>query len=627
MVSAGEEHVEDLRLWKRLFMKLVILSMVIYHFYIAITGVPEPLRARPVHLAFVVFLGFIVIYPGRRDSKILAPWYDWVLALLGVAGVMYIQWDYDRIVWRLAFLDPITIGDWFFGAITILVVIELARRAVGLTLPIVALTFIGYALWGKFFPGPLGHPGIPPRNLLEHLFLSTNGLFGPLASLSMAEIFMFIFFGALLQEAGGNEFFTRVAVALTRNLRAGPAKAAVVGSALFGCVSGSGTANVYATGTVTIPLMKKIGLSSEFAAAVEAVSSTLGQLIPPVMGAAAFLVAEFSRKPYIEVAACAVLPSVLYIYAIYLSVSVRAIKKGIGKTSEFMDEVSLFDALKGYGHLLIPVLILVWLLIQRRTAYSAATIATLSIIPVSMLRSTTRLSIKRLFSGVESGVRRLVPIGATLLCAGVGVAALQTVGAPYRVAAILISLAQNNLFITLLILAVIIIILGMGLPVAGAFLIASVFGASALIELGIEPFVAYMFIFMFTLTAPITPPVCLSSYAAASIAECSFARAGWNGFILALPAYIIPFIVIYNPSLLLIKLEPSSIIIIATALLGISSLVFSVEGWMLNKLNLLERGLLFFAAFLLMYPEHFSDLVGLIIVIALFVLQLIAKRE
>lgn len=258
----------------KLFIKIVVVGMFAYHLWAAITGVPEPLIIRPIHVAFVLFLGFIKFRASVKINPDTIPWYDWLCAFIGAASTLYILTDYTRISWRMPFLDPVMPLDWVFGIIAIALVLELARRTVGKALAVLVVAIIIYTLFGKYFPGILNHPGIAPTNLFEHLYLSTNGLFGSLASLSLAEIFMFIMFGAFLQAAGGDTLFSNLAVAVTRNTAGGPAKAAVIGSALFGCISGSGTANVFATGAVTIPLMKKSGYKPEFAAAVEAVSSS-----------------------------------------------------------------------------------------------------------------------------------------------------------------------------------------------------------------------------------------------------------------------------------------------------------------------------------------------------------------
>jgi TRAP transporter 4TM/12TM fusion protein len=594
--------------------RIIVLLMFAYHFWIALAGQPEPLIVRPTHVGFVLFLGFMKYRANPKANQNRVPWYDWVAALLGVASTVYIQVDYERIVMRMPFLDPPMRLDWVFGIIAILLVLELTRRVVGKTLPVLVLIVIIYSIYGNYFPGVLNHPGVPSSNILEHLFLSTNGLFGSLASLSLAEIFMFIMFGAFIQAAGGEELFTKLATSLTRNTVGGPAKAAVIGSALFGTVCGSGAANVFATGCVTIPMMMKHGLRPEFAAAVEAVASSLGQLIPPVMGATAFLIAEFSQKLYSDVCLAAIVPSLLYVFAIFMAVHFEAKKAGLGIFRGNEDVPGGWYIIKNYGHILIPAIVLICFLALRKTAYYSATVSTLSIFVVSWMRKSTRMDMSKAFECIETGIWRVISIAATVLCAGLVVATLQTTGTPFKMTDIVIQFAGGQFIFALLLVAAVILFLGMGLPPVGCFLVASVFCASTLIKFGVDPFVTYMFIFMFGLTALITPPVCTSSYAAASIANCSFVKAGIEGVILGLPAFIIPFIVVYNPVLLNLFSQgiPFGILTISTALLGVFCLVSGISGMLIKRSNLAQRILLSGVALLLIVPGVITDLIGLV---------------
>lgn len=599
--------------------KVVVMAMFLYHFYIALTGVPAPLIGRPIHVAFVLFLGFITVRASNKIKTDKTPWYDWILAILGAIGPLYILTDYRRISWRMPFFDPVLPQDIFFGVLTILLVLELARRTVGKTLVILVIIVFIHTLYGRFFPGMLFHTGIPAPNLLEHLYLTSNGLFGSLTSLSMAEIFMFIMFGAFLQVAGGEKMFSDIAITATRNSVGGPAKASVIGSALFGTISGSGVANVYATGPVTIPLMKKAGYKPTYAAAVEAVSSCLGQFIPPIMGASAFLIAEFSGRPFMHVAAAAIVPSFLYVLAIYMSVHFEAKRLNIGKYSGADMEINpIKETLKNYGHILISVIVLIVFLLMRRTAYNAATMATISVIVISWIRATTRVGPKRFLQAVETGIGRLVQIAATLISAGLLISALQTTGTIHKFTSMIVQLAGGNVAIAVVLVALIVISVGFALPPAGAFLVASVFGASALMYFGIDPFVTYMFIFMFGLTAMITPPVATCTFAAATIAGTPMMKTGVVGFIVGIPAYIIPFFVIFNP----ILLEPFSegifngFQVIISAILGIICLVAGVSGMLLKKLNIVSRIVLLVTSMFLIWPETISDIVGFAVLVS-----------
>ena len=612
----------------QIFIKVVTLVMAFYFFYIAITGVPEPMLVRSIFVSFILFLGFLKCrFNGTKNNQV--PWYDWVLASLGASIGIYILLDFKRIVERIGFFDKVTICDWIFGILAIVLVLELSRRFIGKVLMILVSVLIFYTLYGYYFPSILRHPGIPAVKLIDHLFLTTGGLYGSLAALALAPIFMFIFFGAFIQNAGGEEFFTQIAILLTQKTIGGPAKAAVIGSALFGTISGSGVANVYATGSVTIPLMKKAGFSPEFAGAIEAVASTLGQLIPPVMGATAFLISEFSRKPYLEIASSAVVPSILYVFAIYMAVHFQALKMGMGIYNSNEQIPPLVDILKNYIHMLIPVIILIVLLFKRHTPYYAGTMATLSVVLVSWLRQATRMGWEKLYSAIEIAIDRVLVISATMLAAGIAVASLQTTGTPFKFSSIIINLSGGNLFLSLLFIAVTVIILGMGLPVSGSFLIGSLFAATTLQKYGISPFVSYMFVFMFALTGPVTPPVCMSSYAAASIADASFIKTGIMGFKLALPAYIIPFMAVTNPVIFSIFSQGLffGILVLITLFVGIIALVISLNGYMFDTLNWFIRVILFINSIFLMLPHTLSSFWGLAIFILIVLWQYLLYKK
>lgn len=618
------------------FLRAVVLGVAFYHFYIAFMGVPEPQIVRPIHVTYILFLGYLSIpFRGGQhatDSGYVAPWIDWVFALVSVAATAYILIDYERIVWRLPYLDELTTLDWILGGATILLTLELTRRAVGISLPILVLLFASFTIFGKYLPGPFANSGVEVEKVLDHLFLTSKGIYGSLTGLSLSVVFMFVAFGAFLQEAGGSEFLSKIILAMTRKTKGGPAKAAVVGSILFGCITGSGAANVYATGCITIPLMKKAGYRPEFAAATEACASQLGQLLPPVMGAAAFLIAEFSEISYGRVAAAAIVPSIFYVFSLYFAVHIESLKRNIGIYHDPSDpghKVTAGDVFKDYGHLLIPLVVLVALLVEQYTAYYAATVATVSVIPVSWLRRHTRMKIKQIETAVRLTVERVMSIGIVLVCANIGIAVLDMTGVPYKVTGLLIELSGGYMIVVLLIVAAITIILGFGMSVVGAFLVASLFGAPALMEFGLEPFTAYMFIFLYALTANITPPVCIATFAAASLAECSFMKAGIRGLLLGAPSYIIPLIIAFNPVLLNIfgqGFEIGALAFINT-LVSVTGMVILMAGWFLAPLNLIQRGLLIVAIVSIVMPSMETDILAAAAVAVVMLWQWSSNRR
>ncbi|CAM9765994.1 unnamed protein product [Ectocarpus sp. 12 AP-2014] len=613
----------------------IMVSVALYHFYIALSGVPEPMLVRPLHVSALIFLGFLVLPfrskpPTDEEEALSRPhWTGWILAILGLVSAFYLINDYERIVYRMVYLDPLQPLDWVVGLLTLALVMELARRVVGLILPALILCFALFTLFGNYLSGILRHQGTNAEKLLDHVFLTTTGLYGSLASLSLSIVFMFIAFGAFLQAAGGDRLLSQLIIALTRGRKGGPAKAAVVTSVLFGALTGSGAANVYATGAVTIPLMKRAGYRREFAAATEACASQLGQLLPPVMGAAAFILAEFSRVSYAYVAMAALIPSFFYVMALYLAVHLESNKAGIGIYEPEGEKVNIRSVLRTYGHLSIPLIILIILLMLRYTPYFAATVATLSVIPVSWLRKETRMGFSALMTAITSTMYRVVSIGVVLVCAGIGVAILEMTGVPYQITGFLINMSGGHLLPALLIIGGMTILLGFGMPVTGAFLIASLFGASALMQFGLEPFVAYMIIFLFALTANITPPVCVATFAAASIANCNFMRAGFIGLRLGMPAYIIPIIIAYNPTLLNITEHGLwvGLQVLLSTTIAVVGLVILMSNWMFHRLNHGQRALLLASLLAITMPSLLTDTLAAMAVCIVMIWQWLDSKR
>ncbi|MCP1677264.1 TRAP transporter 4TM/12TM fusion protein [Natronocella acetinitrilica] len=616
----------------------VTVAVALYHFYIALTGVPEPMVARPIHVSALLFLGFLLL-PFRRPpetqdegeiaEEFVPRWFDWGLAVLGIVSAVYIINDYDRISHRFVYLDPVEPMDWIVGLTTLALIIELARRVVGLILPLIVAAFAVFTLLGSYLPGVLRHQGTSAEKLFDHVFLTTTGVYGTLASLSLSIVFMFIAFGAFLQAAGGERLLSQIIVAMTRGRKGGPAKASVVASVLFGALTGSGAANVYATGAVTIPLMRRAGYKREFAAATEACASQLGQLLPPVMGAAAFIIAEFSRVSYGYVAMAALVPSFFYVLALYLAVHIESTKAGIGIYEPDDERTDIWLLLSRYWHLVLPLIILVVLLVLRYTPYFAATVATLAVIPISWLRKETRMGVRTVIRALTITMQRVVSIGIVLVCAGIGVAILEMTGVPYQVTGLLVNLSGGHMLPALLIVGAMTILLGFGMPVTGAFLIASLFGASALMEFGIDPFTAYMIIFLFALTANITPPVCVATFAAASIAQCNFMRAGMRGLRLGMPAYVIPIVIAYNPTLLNITEHGLlfGVQVLLSTTVAVVGLVVLMSDWLFHRLNMVQRALLLGSLLAIVMPSPLTDVLAASTVGAVILWQwLDAKR-
>lgn len=623
-----ETTVEGQRVFSGLNKKIVALVAIMfagYHLTIAFLGVPEPFQLRPIHLGFAMFLGF-VIYPFSKKSKRdSVPWYDWILAGISVAIPLHIQLNYERITWRFPYLDELTMADMILGVLLVILIMELTRRIVGWALVILALLFVGHSLLGKQLPGILYHPGVSVNQFIDHIYLTNTGIYGSILGVSATYIFLFILFGAFLQKVGASKFFMSIAISLTKKERGGPAKAAVIGSAFFGMISGSAVANVYTTGAITIPLMIRSGFKRTFAAGVEAVSSASGQVMPPIMGTAAFLIAEFTNRAYIEVATAAIVPSLLYLFAVYCMVHFQALKTNLPLYRQ-EDLPNMSEVFKRDFHLLFPIGVLVFLLVSKYTPYFAAFWAILALVAISFIRAHTRQSIKGFLEVMESGAKKATPIAVAIACASIIVGTTELSGVAYKFSSNILDWSGGNLPIALILIAVATIILGMDLPIVVSFLIASLFGVPVLMELGVDRFIAYMFVFYYAILATITPPVCMSAFAGASIAGCSMMRAGLQAVQIGISAYILPAMFVYNPSLLyqgdLMATLPAAF----TAAIGIVALASGVQGYLVTKSYWFERIMMLSTALLLIKPGSYTDIVGFAIIAIVVLLQTIRAK-
>jgi TRAP transporter 4TM/12TM fusion protein len=599
----------------------VAVAMTAYHLYIAFAGVPEPFRLRPIHLGFAMFLGF-ALYPfsKKRGSRNHTPWYDWFLALLSLGPPIYIQLNYEDVTERYPYLTTLSVGEWVFGVLLILLILELTRRIVGWGLVILALFFLGHSLFGPYLPGDLYHPGVSLNQLVDHVYLTNTGVYGSIVGISATFIFLFIVFGTFLQSAGASQFFMNMAISVTKRARGGPAKASTISSAFFGMISGSAVANVFTTGAITIPLMIKTGFKRHFAGGVEAVSSASGQVMPPIMGSAAFLIAEFTGVEYIEVALAAAIPSLLYLFAIYWMVHFQALRSGLPSYRD-ADLPNMREVFRRDAHLLIPIFLLVYLLLQRYTPYFAAFYAILALTAISFVRAHTRLDWEKLVSTMANAAKKGTPIAVVIGCAGLIVATTTLTGLPYKFTASILSWSGGYLPVALVLVGVATIILGMDLPIVVAFIIASLFGVPALLELGVDRFVAHMFIFYYAILATITPPVCMTAYSAATIAGASMWKTGITAVQIGIAAYILPIMFVYNPSLLYQGDLFKSLTAAVSAAIGIIALASAVQGFLIARSHWYERVAMGVIALLFLKPGFVTDAIGLSVLALIVLLQ------
>lgn len=565
----------------------------IYHLYSAGFGSQSQLQLRSMHWAFISFLAFL-FYPARKGSpRGRISVFDGLLALAALSGGLYIYFTWMDIADRMGFTIP---RDIYFGVMTVLLVLEACRRIVGIPLMILAGVFLVYGFLGPHLPLVLAHKGYGLEAMVRVLYISTDGIFGLPISISASYVVLFILFGAFLQASGGGKLFTDVAFALVGGSYGGPAKAAVVSSSLMGMLSGAAVANVVTTGTFTIPLMKKSGYSRDMAGAIEAVASTGGQFVPPVMGAAAFMIAEIVGIPYGKVALAAVIPSVLYYSYLYLCVDLEAKKAGMTVVFDKKELPSLKEAMRERGHLLLPLIVLIYLLVAGYSPGKSIFWCIVLVVAVSYLRKSTRMSLHDLLGAMENGIKNAVPVAVACAAAGIITGVISLTGLGLRFSSILIGLAGSSVFLMLIITMVASIILGMGLPTSAAYIILAILTAPAMINLGVDPLCAHFFIFFFGCISTITPPVALSAYAAAGISEGDPMKTGFIAFRLGLMGFIIPFIAVYQPAILLKTDWGMVILITVLSLIAIFALTYGSVGFRNGRLGFWERTLFFFAA-------------------------------
>lgn len=582
---------------------VLAVGMSVYHLTVAYIGPPEAFFFRGTHLMLAMVLTFL-IYPrfGRPGAE--APsLFDYFLVVLSVVTIGYLWVNLDYLYDRFVFVDELRTADLVFGTIFIVLVLEATRRVIGLALPITALCFVAYALFIA---------RVRPESVIEINYLTSEGIFGIPLNVSATYVILFILFGALVERSGTGKLFMDFALSITGHAVGGPAKVAVITSGMFGTISGSAVANVMTTGTFTIPMMMRLGYRPAFAGAVEAVASTGGQILPPIMGAAAFVMAEFLGVSYIAVATYALLPALLYYVAVYAAVHFEAKRTGlVGLPREELPKLG--EVLKERGHLFIPLFVIVGVLIAGYSAPYAALFGITSVVPVAMLRKSTRpeITIKMLISALEAGALNTLSIAMACACAGIVIGAIAQTGLGLSFTGLVLTAAQEHLIPALGLTMIAGIILGMGLPTTPAYIIQVALLVPALIRLGIVPEAAHLFVFYFAILSAITPPVALAVYAATGISRSELWETGWAAVKLGATGYIVPFMFVFSPSLLLIGSWEKVSLAIVTALLGVTCLAGSLHRYYLCHTAHWERLVLFVAAFALIKPGWITDITGL----------------
>ena len=582
----------------------------------------EPFTAlvqRPVHLGFMAALAFLGVGVRKKEHAPAALRTDRIvraaLGALAVSSAVYLVAVHQDLVGRSG--SP-TGADLFFGAVALVVVLEMARRTVGWGLVVVAALSLAYAAAGPWLPGFLAHRGYGPTRLLEHLYLSSEGIWGVPLGVSADFVYLFVLFGTLLDMAGGGSLLFALAQRVAGRSRGGPAKTAAFASALMGSLSGSAVANVVTTGTFTIPLMRRTGFRPFFAAAIEAAASTGGQLMPPVMGAGAFILATWTGIPYARIATVALLPALLYYAALAFAIHFRAGRMGI----EPAPTAGRGEPIVARLHLILPLVAIVWLLAVGRSPMRAAFWGVVAALAVALVRRVSRPDSAALRGAVEKAARGTVQVAAACAAAGIVVGVASLTGIGLRMSELIVTLAGGQLLPALLLTAAGSIVLGMGLPTTAAYVVLAALGAPALTELGVPLLSAHLFIFYFGCISNVTPPVSLAAYAAAGLAGAPPIRTGLTAMVLASAGFLVPFLFVYDPALLLegtaLEVAGSA----ASALVGVAALAAATMGFLTRTLNWAERAALALAAATLLAPGILSDLFGVLVV----VLVLLAAR-
>lgn len=618
---------------KGIFKIIVFVGLLAFSLFQLYTSIGTPYTAyiqRSIHLGFALSLVFI-LFPARKKpgvKKDKVPFYDVILSLLAVAVGLYWPLFYGDLIGRVGRVSEM---DLFIGIVAILLTLEAARRAVGIPITIISSIFLVYAFFGPYFPGFLSHRGQDIKSIVQLMFYTTDGILGTPISVSATFIFVFLLFGAFLVKTGVGNYFNDLAVVLAGRLTGGPAKVAIFSSALQGTISGSSVANVVGSGSYTIPMMKKLGYRKEFAGGVEAAASTGGQIMPPIMGAAAFLMVEFiGGITYWEIAKAAAIPALLYFTGIWIMTHFEA--KRVGLEGMSPDQMPDRKATLKKIYLLLPILGIILFLLLGIPTMKAALLGIVLTLVVSFFDKSTRLGPKDIIMALVDGARTALAVAAATACAGIIVGVVVKTGLGLSLANGLVSAAGGNILLTLIFTMLAALVLGMGSPTTANYVITSTIAAPAIIlllmggEMGpgttvpvVVAISAHLFVFYFGIIADITPPVALAAFAASGISGGDPIKTGVVSAKLAIAAFIIPYMFVFNPAMLMIDSSFLEIIwVVFTAIVGMIAIGAGMIGYWYRKINWLERILITITGLLLIYPETITDIIGL----SLFIIQL-----
>jgi TRAP transporter 4TM/12TM fusion protein len=618
----------------------ILVSMSLYHFWASGFGLVREVLHRGIHISYVIGLVFIVFsWKKNTEDRINNSLFsfqnvsilDYIFAILTVASALYLPLLPSEIL--ASRVGNPELIDVVMGSILIILTLEAARRSVGPTLPIISVIFILFAIFGPYAPGALKHGGTSWLGFVNHIYITNQGVYGIAVGVMAQYVFLFILFGVLATRVGLGKLFIDLAMLIAGKYSGGPAKVAIFSSAFMGTISGSSIANTVTTGSLTIPAMKKIGYPSHFAGAVEAASSTGGQITPPILGAAAFIMVEYLGLPLKDILAAALLPALFHYFGIFIMVHLEAKKLGL-RGLNHKELPKFFEIMKDNWLSLLPLIILVYFILAGRTPDFAAIYGIISCVVVGILKPKNKLNFIDLWNCLASGAKNTLAVGAAATCVGIIVGVVTLTGVGFRLGFVVLQTAgdignffsniwpisyfsfnQLKLFFSLVLIAISCIVMGAGIPTTATYIILVAVAAPALAQLNIEPLVAHFFVFYYGVLADITPPVALAAYAASGIAKSNPFKTGNTAFRLGIAKALVPFVFVYSPSLLLITNDFDLIKLIVTvlgALMGIGLIGIAFTGYWIKPLKTFEQWFLGLAALLFVAPGLNSMIVGLI---------------
>lgn len=603
--------------------RLIAVAIPLYHMYIGFFGVSKPLANYAVTLSTFMCITFLYVPFKGKGKKITI--FDAVLALLSLVVGFYIVVNYETLSVRPTMVGELTTIEYVLGILAILLVLESTRRTIGMPLVYIAVFFLLYCYFGDYLPGMFSHSPLASRDIVESMYLTLDGIHGTPIIVVATLVIQFVLFGAFLEGSGAAKFFVDISMSLMGRLRGAAGHIGNFAAALFGTMTGSPTASTVTVGSFSIPMMKKTGFSAIFAGAIASVACTGAALMPPVMGTAAFLMAEMTGTRYIDICRAALFPAFLYFFSCSLIVYFEASKKGI--TAFRKDELPSFIktipiSLQYIG----PIAVLVILLIMGYAPALCAVVASFLIFIVSFFRKETRMGIGKLVNTLEATAKTSISVATSCMAAGIVVGGIVLTGLGGKFASVVVSLSHQSLFLALFLTMIASLILGMGMPLPVVYVLTAVLCGPAIVGLGIPTIAAHLFLVYFACISAVTPPVAVAAYAAAAIAEDNPVKIGFLGFKYAIAGFIIPYVMIYDQSILLQGAAHSILIAVVSCSIGVLALSSTVSGWLLTSLSIWEKVLLFAGGVLLIYPEIITGLIGICCIIPVLMINYHKKK-